>query len=191
VRKWLLSAWTLPRRNPVKEIRADKAALRGSGKTQALNDRIHCLIRAAKGNRHGQRDATMILIGLRHGLLEARILAALKSPGRTEGVRKIAKRFGVHPGTVQRISHPFDDDGLGATADHRNCYKVEKWTKAGRVERMLYAGKNLDNAREIFDRAIKHRPRIRLTIHVAILSGLNYGVASESVALTSFLSAGS
>jgi hypothetical protein len=24
-------------------------------------------------------------------------------------------------------------------ADHRNYYKVEKWTKAGRVERMLYA----------------------------------------------------
>jgi hypothetical protein len=35
--------------------------------------------------------------------LEARILAALKAPGRTEGVRKIAKRFGVDPGTVQRI----------------------------------------------------------------------------------------
>ena len=40
--------------------------------------------------------------------LEAKILAALKAPGRTEGVRKIAKRFGVDPGTVQRISRPFD-----------------------------------------------------------------------------------
>ena len=40
--------------------------------------------------------------------LEARILAALKAPGRAEGVRKIAKRFGVDPGTVQRISRPFD-----------------------------------------------------------------------------------
>jgi hypothetical protein len=29
-------------------------------------------------------------------------------------------------------------------ADHRNYYKVEKWTKDGRVERMLYAGSNLD-----------------------------------------------
>ena len=36
--------------------------------------------------------------------LEARIVAALKAPGRTEGVRKIAKRFGVDPSTVQRIS---------------------------------------------------------------------------------------
>ena len=34
-------------------------------------------------------------------------LAALKAPGRTEGVRKIANRFGVDPGTVQRISRPF------------------------------------------------------------------------------------
>jgi DNA invertase Pin-like site-specific DNA recombinase len=40
--------------------------------------------------------------------LEARIQAALKAPGRTEGVRKIAKRFGVDPSTVQRISRPFD-----------------------------------------------------------------------------------
>ena len=30
-------------------------------------------------------------------------------PGTGEGVRKIAKRFGVDPGTVQRISRPFDD----------------------------------------------------------------------------------
>jgi DNA invertase Pin-like site-specific DNA recombinase len=41
--------------------------------------------------------------------LEKRILAALKAPGRTEGVRKIAARFGVDPSTVQRInSNPFD-----------------------------------------------------------------------------------
>ena len=50
-------------------------------------------------------------------------------------------------------------------ADHRNFYKVEKWTKDGaRVERMLYAGSNLDTAREVFASAIYHRPRIRLTI---------------------------
>ena len=40
--------------------------------------------------------------------LEAQIRAALRAPGRTEGVRKIAKRFGVDPGTVQRISRPFE-----------------------------------------------------------------------------------
>jgi hypothetical protein len=40
---------------------------------------------------------------------------------------------------------------------------VEKWTKAGRVERMLYAGDSLDKAHTIFAAAVKHRPRIRLT----------------------------
>ena len=40
--------------------------------------------------------------------LDGCLHAALKAPGRTEGVRKIAKRFGVDPGTVQRISRPFD-----------------------------------------------------------------------------------
>jgi len=46
--------------------------------------------------------------------LEARILAALKVPDRTEGVRKIAARFGVDPSTVQRISRPFE--GAAASA---------------------------------------------------------------------------
>ena len=39
--------------------------------------------------------------------LERRIREALNKPGRTEGVRKIAARLGVDPGTVQRISRPF------------------------------------------------------------------------------------
>jgi hypothetical protein len=47
---------------------------------------------------------------------EARILAAIKAPERTDGVRKIAKRFGVDPGTVQRISRPLGGSGLGAAA---------------------------------------------------------------------------
>jgi DNA invertase Pin-like site-specific DNA recombinase len=47
--------------------------------------------------------------------LENRIREALNAPGRTEGVRKIASRFGVDPGTVQRISRPFglESAGLG------------------------------------------------------------------------------
>jgi hypothetical protein len=48
--------------------------------------------------------------------------------------------------------------------DHRNYYKVEKWTKAGRFERLLYAGNNPDKAREISAATVKHRPRIRLTM---------------------------
>ncbi len=50
-------------------------------------------------------------------------------------------------------------------ADHRNFYKVEKWTKDGsKVDHMLYAGSDLEKARDVFAAVIKHRPRIRLTI---------------------------
>jgi hypothetical protein len=50
-------------------------------------------------------------------------------------------------------------------ADDRNFYKVEKWTKDGtKIERLIYAGNNLQKARDLFASAIKHRPRIRLTI---------------------------
>ena len=44
--------------------------------------------------------------------LEQRIKKALATPGRP-GVRVIAKQFGVDPGTVQRISRPFE---CGASA---------------------------------------------------------------------------
>jgi DNA invertase Pin-like site-specific DNA recombinase len=47
--------------------------------------------------------------------VEKAIRAALNKPGRTEGVRKIAARFGVDPGTVQRISRPFEASGAGAS----------------------------------------------------------------------------
>jgi hypothetical protein len=33
-----------------------------------------------------------------------------------------------------------------------------------KIERLLYTGNNLDKARKLFADAIKHRPRIRLTI---------------------------
>jgi DNA invertase Pin-like site-specific DNA recombinase len=45
--------------------------------------------------------------------LEERIREALCEPGRIEGVRKIAARFGVNVGTVQRISHPFEGASAG------------------------------------------------------------------------------
>jgi hypothetical protein len=55
------------------------------------------------------------------------------------------------------------DDPL--IADNRNFYKVEKWTRDGmKVDSLLYAGNNLSKAQEIFANAIKHRPRIRITI---------------------------
>jgi DNA invertase Pin-like site-specific DNA recombinase len=40
--------------------------------------------------------------------LEERIRKALNAPGRTDGVRKIAERFGLSPTTVQKISRPFE-----------------------------------------------------------------------------------
>jgi hypothetical protein len=43
--------------------------------------------------------------------LEKRIREALATPGRP-GVRVIAKQFGVNPGTVQRISRPFEQEGV-------------------------------------------------------------------------------
>jgi hypothetical protein len=50
-------------------------------------------------------------------------------------------------------------------ADLRNFYKVEKWTRDGtKVDSLLYAGNSLGRARSMFEQAIKHRPRIRLTI---------------------------
>jgi hypothetical protein len=65
------------------------------------------------------------------------------------------------------ISHSPNDEDTDEPllADHRNYYKVEKWMKDGtKVDHMLWAGSSLDKAREIFAAAIKHRPRIRLTI---------------------------
>jgi hypothetical protein len=47
--------------------------------------------------------------------VEKRIQAALNDPGRTgEGVHGIAKRFGVDPSTVHRISRPFAGCSLEA-----------------------------------------------------------------------------
>jgi hypothetical protein len=45
--------------------------------------------------------------------LETRIKAALAKPGRP-GVRVIGAQFGVDPGTVQRISRPFEGEGVAA-----------------------------------------------------------------------------
>jgi hypothetical protein len=68
---------------------------------------------------------------------------------------------------ARRLPPPEEDEETDEplVADHRNYYKVEKWTKDGaKVDRMLYAGSRLDKARDVFAKAVKHRPRIRLTI---------------------------
>jgi DNA invertase Pin-like site-specific DNA recombinase len=48
--------------------------------------------------------------------LEKAIRAALDKPERTDGVRKIAARFGIDPGTVQKISvnRPFVGGSVAA-----------------------------------------------------------------------------
>src|SRR5262245_10625453 len=46
--------------------------------------------------------------GLKRARSEGKRLGRPHKPGRTEGVRRIAARFGVDPSTVQRISRPFD-----------------------------------------------------------------------------------
>jgi hypothetical protein len=66
-------------------------------------------------------------------------------------------------------------------ADLHNFYKVEKWMRDNtKVDSLLYAGNNLDKAREIFAKAIKHRPRINLTIRrrTRVLSGAVAGVGA-------------
>jgi hypothetical protein len=53
------------------------------------------------------------------------------------------------------------DDPL--VADRRNFFKVELWTKDGpHVERLLFAGNSLEEARALFAAYRKRRPRARL-----------------------------
>jgi hypothetical protein len=85
-------------------------------------------------------------------------------PARLEKLDRVSCNIGWHwPHSVwPPASTPMSDD---EETNERNFYKVEKWTQDGsKVDRLLYAGNNLDKAREIFAKAIKHRPRIRLTI---------------------------
>ena len=67
-----------------------------------IQERVRAGVKRAKGE--GKRRGRPRIASD----LENAIRAALNKPGRTEGVRKIAARFGVDPGTVQRISRPFD-----------------------------------------------------------------------------------
>lgn len=65
------------------------------------------------------------------------------------------------------MSHWSDDDDTDdpRDADDRDLYKVEQWSRDGkRVERLLYAGDSLDEARAAFAAAAAWRPRARLTL---------------------------
>ena len=58
----------------------------------------------ARARREGKRLGRPLGRPPMTDALKQRIVAALKAPGRTEGVRKIAKRYGVNASTVQAIS---------------------------------------------------------------------------------------
>jgi hypothetical protein len=78
------------------------------------------------------------------------------SPALTKGGRS------CH-GAISNWSDEEIDEPL--TANDRNYYKVEKWTKDGsKVDHMAICRQQLDEAREVFAAAIYNRPRIRLTI---------------------------
>jgi hypothetical protein len=71
------------------------------------------------------------------------------------------------PMNARRLPPPEEDEETfdPLHADERNFYKVEKWTKDGsKVDSLLYAGNNFSRAQHIFANALRHRPRIRLTI---------------------------
>jgi hypothetical protein len=84
-------------------------------------------------------------------------------------------KLGIEPSMLEKRNQWFDPGQTTLTsttrpqdplvADVRNFYKVEKWTRNGtKVDSLLYAGNILGRARSVFEQAIKHRPRIRLTI---------------------------
>jgi hypothetical protein len=89
-----------------------------------------------------------------------RFLAITRVMGTAEAAIKLAKEA-IDRGDQRKA-------GRAARLPEADCsdpYTLEKWTKDGaKVDGVLYAGNNLDKARELFQQAIKHRPRIRLTI---------------------------
>jgi hypothetical protein len=88
-------------------------------------------------------------------------------PGLKSSIEYLAISVGIGRAPYGSGTPMSDDEETNdpLVADVRNFYKVEKWTQDGmKVDSLLYAGNNIDKARETFANAIKHRPRIRLTI---------------------------
>jgi hypothetical protein len=102
-------------------------------------------------------------------LLKFSILAVsgLRDPAQTAWLQVVFDRTRLGSGPLATIMSNQSGEETDNTllADDRNYYKVEKWTKDGtKVDRLLYAGSNLDRVRVLFESEIKRRPRIRLTI---------------------------
>jgi hypothetical protein len=100
--------------------------------------------------------------GMRIGIL---LLTRGMTPLRDASVSRPRKEKGVRNrhNIMSNWSDEETDEPL--IADHRNFYKVEKWSRDGqRVTELLFAGSSLNKAKRVFDRWAKHRPRIRMTI---------------------------
>jgi hypothetical protein len=66
-------------------------------------------------------------------------------------LRLVLALEGVEMPNAMTDDLPNEETDNPLLADDRNYYKVEKWTKDGtKVDRMLYAGNNLDKARQLF-----------------------------------------
>src|SRR5262249_51243636 len=107
----------------------------------------------------------------RQAYVAARLGPNSESSGRGEGLARSLRVAAAGAGARRRrfldemIADSDEETNDPLVADVRNFYKVEKWTRDGmKVDRLLYAGNSLDKARDVFTKAIKHRPRIRLTL---------------------------
>ena len=115
-----------------------------------------------------KQDGSEFLILLERGGVPRRFIATTNATTTAGAAIKLAKQaidgVGNEVDGIIEMNGPSNNE-TAMLADDRNFYKVEKWTKDGtKVEGLLYAGNDLDKAREIFQRAIRHRPRIKLSI---------------------------
>ena len=78
--------------------------------------------------------------------------------------RVTASRLTLPPGSDEETDNPLRADDL-------NFYKVEKRIKHGtKLDRLLYAGNNLEKARDVFASAIRHQPRSFISRLVAAIA---------------------
>ena len=85
----------------------------GQARSEAAVGARACRIERAR--KEGKRLGRPTGHGKKVAKVYDKIVAALQAPGRTEGVRVIAKRFGVDPATVQSISKEIGPFEAGAT----------------------------------------------------------------------------
>jgi hypothetical protein len=86
--------------------------------------------------------------------------------------RELRRRSAIEPSEVDaKFNSPImadlteEETDNPSCADDDNFYKLEKWTKDGtKVDRLLYAGNDLEKAQDLFAKPIKHRPKRRPTI---------------------------